>query len=152
MESQQREVLQRLRAFSLARDRLEAVVARRTGVSATEFTALEVLEVAGRPLTPRELGFEVGLTSGAVTALIDRLERQGWLRRLPHPTDRRSVLLELTPDAVAAGEREVGPWAEAMAEAASQLNPTAARAISRFLDQVAELARTHGDELLEQRL
>jgi DNA-binding MarR family transcriptional regulator len=131
-------VLVELRRFTLARDRLQGSVARRTGISVAEFIALDVLEAAGGPLTPRELGARVGLTSGAVTALADRLEKQGWLRRTPHPADRRSVLLELTPAAQTVAERELGEWAAGMIAAARSLSDRDARAVARFLAQVAQ--------------
>src|SRR5271165_4151929 len=85
----------RLQRFGLARDRMRAALARQAGISETDLDALEHLEADG-PLTQRELGERLSITSGAVTMLIDRLERAGWVRRGPHPTDRRSVLLRLT--------------------------------------------------------
>ena len=59
------------------------------------------------------------LTSGAVTALIDRLERAGWVSRVPNPGDRRSVLLELSPTARAAGAEQLGSY-EAAVESATE--------------------------------
>lgn len=87
-----------LQRFGLERDRMRAALARQARISGTDLDALEHLEAAG-PLTPRDLGARLALTSGAVTMLADRLERAGWVSRRPHPTDRRSVLLELAPHA-----------------------------------------------------
>jgi len=56
----------------------------------------ENLEADG-PLTQRDLGERLALTSGAITMLVDRLERAGWVHRRPHPGDRRYVLIELSP-------------------------------------------------------
>src|SRR5271157_2122324 len=94
----------RLQRFGLARDRMRAALARQAGISETDLDALEHLEADG-PLTQRALGERLSITSGAVTMLIDRLEAAGWVRRGPHPTDRRYVLLELTDQA----EREAPP-------------------------------------------
>ncbi len=47
-------------------------------------------------LTPKQLADSLELTTGATTSLIDRVDRAGLLERRPHPTDRRSVTLELT--------------------------------------------------------
>jgi DNA-binding MarR family transcriptional regulator len=131
----------KLQRFGLARDRMRAALARGAGMSETDLDALEHLEADG-PLTQRELGERLSITSGAVTMLVDRLEDAGWVRRGPHPTDRRSVLLELTPmaetevpvglvmfherirriaDGVAAEHREVlCAFLEAAAEAAAE--------------------------------
>ncbi|MGO9082743.1 MAG: MarR family winged helix-turn-helix transcriptional regulator [Streptosporangiaceae bacterium] len=87
-----------LQRFGLARDQMRSVIARGADMTVTELDALEHLEAAG-PLTQRDLGDRLSLTSGAVTMLVDRLERAGWVRRTPHPSDRRYVLLELSAQA-----------------------------------------------------
>lgn len=91
-----------LQHFGLERDRMRAALARHAGVSATDLDALEHLEFAG-PLTQRELGERLSITSGAVTMLVDRLEAAGWVVRRPHPSDRRYTVVEL---AAKAAERE----------------------------------------------
>jgi len=53
---------------------------------------MDHLHEAGE-LTPGQLAERLCLTSGAVTALLDRLERLGWAKREPHPHDRRSVIV-----------------------------------------------------------
>jgi DNA-binding MarR family transcriptional regulator len=67
-------------------------VARRLGVSAAE---QRVLGVLGRMAvtTPGKLAEATGLTTGAITGIVDRLERAGLARRTPNPDDRRSVLV-----------------------------------------------------------
>ncbi|MGO8877788.1 MAG: MarR family winged helix-turn-helix transcriptional regulator [Acidimicrobiales bacterium] len=92
------DVGRKLQQFGLARDRMRSVLARRAGISENDLDALEHLEADG-PLTQRELGRRLSITSGAVTMLIDRLEAAGWVRRGPHPTDRRYVLIALTAQA-----------------------------------------------------
>lgn len=77
-------------------DRLRTVLAARCGLTSVESTALSHLAMSG-PLTQRHLGDRVGLSTGAVTGLVDRLERHGVCRREPHPTDRRSSYVTLTP-------------------------------------------------------
>jgi DNA-binding MarR family transcriptional regulator len=72
-------------------------IADRTGVHATDFQALDVLDWTG-PITAGELAKRVGLTSGAITGVIDRLERDGWVRRGSDPADRRRVIVEMVPD------------------------------------------------------
>lgn len=75
---------------------LRAGMAADLGLSVAEFRALTA--VASSPdYTPKMLGLELSMTTGSVTALIDRLDRAGFLTRLPNPQDRRSVFLALTP-------------------------------------------------------
>jgi hypothetical protein len=82
------------------------------GMHPTDWAALSALNLAGR-LTSGELAERAGLTSGAATRLIDRLERGGHVRRVPDPADRRRVLVEPLPELdvtpiVAPGRQRVG--------------------------------------------
>jgi DNA-binding MarR family transcriptional regulator len=125
---------------------MRAALATGAGISATDLDALEHLEADG-PLTQRDLGDRLSLTSGAITMLVDRLEAVGWVRRRPHPTDRRYLLVELTAQAL-----EVAPPALAVYHA--QLRALAAKApvgdrkiINDFLQAAAEAASNAAREL-----
>lgn len=78
---------------------------RRHRLSPATFNVLMILRGAGRPLCPREIGERRLVTRGTVTGLLDSLERQGLVRRTPHPEDRRSLLIEITDKARARLER-----------------------------------------------
>src|SRR4051812_40866811 len=67
-------------------------VARRLGVTAADQRVLGVLGRMG-VATPSRLAEATGLTTGAITGIVDRLERAGFARRAPNPTDRRSILV-----------------------------------------------------------
>ena len=69
-------------------------IADRAGIHGTDFECLDVLDWAG-PITAGELARHVGITSGAVTGVIDRLERIGFVRRASDPRDRRRVIVQL---------------------------------------------------------
>ena len=81
----------------IARDRLAPVFAR-FGLQSGEFDVLATLRRSGAPyaLTPTELYEATMVTSGAMTARLDRLEKAGLIARAPHPEDRRGVLVRLT--------------------------------------------------------
>jgi len=79
-------------------------LADRAGVHQTDFEALDVLDWAGA-ISAGDLAKRVGVTSGAITGVIDRLERDGWVRRLRDPDDRRKVIVEIVPERAAAGEQ-----------------------------------------------
>src|ERR671915_1024765 len=77
-----------------------AAMARRTGLGLSEMSALEHLQHAHGGLTPTELGRRLSLSSGAITALVDRLERTGHVERRPNPADRRSSVVVPGPGGV----------------------------------------------------
>jgi len=81
----------------IARDRLAPVFAR-FGLQSGEFDVLATLRRSGAPhaLTPTELYEATMVTSGAMTARLDRLEKAGLIQRAPHPSDRRGVVVQLT--------------------------------------------------------
>ena len=57
---------------------------------------LGILADAGVPLPPNQLAERLIISRASVTSLLDSLERRGYVRRLPHATDRRMLLIELT--------------------------------------------------------
>src|SRR5579864_498175 len=68
-------------------------------------TALAVIDGAGTPLTPSQVSDRVLIASATMTATLDLLERRGWIRRVPNPADRRSVLIEITSEGRAATDQ-----------------------------------------------
>ncbi|NQV79186.1 MAG: MarR family transcriptional regulator [Alphaproteobacteria bacterium] len=80
-------------------------IAARVGISASDFECLDLVILEGA-VTPGRLAEASGLTTGAITGVIDRLERAGFVRRDPDPTDRRRVLVRAVPD----GVRVIGPY------------------------------------------
>lgn len=64
-------------------------------------SVLAVVEGAGQPLEPSVIAERLMVTTGSMTSLLDNLERRGLVRRLPHPDDRRKLLIDITPDAQA---------------------------------------------------
>ena len=90
---------------------LSNAIAERLGVTSTELEVLGTL-VARGALAAGDLARRTGLTSGAVTRLIDRLAERGIVRRRADPSDRRRVLVEITPAALRASEPFYGPIAK----------------------------------------
>ncbi len=75
----------------------EALAAELLGVNQNDVHCLNIIENSGS-LTAGELAALSGLTAGAVTGVIDRLERAGFARRVPDRTDRRRVSVEVTSE------------------------------------------------------
>lgn len=73
------------------------VMAKRLGINPTDLECLGLLEQYG-PLTAGRLAELTGLTTGAITGLVDRLERRGFARRERDPGDRRRVIVRLVPE------------------------------------------------------
>jgi len=69
------------------------------GLSASAFQTLAILDGAGEPLPGHVIAERLLVSSASMTSLVDTLERRGLVERRPHPTDRRKVLIALTPDA-----------------------------------------------------
>jgi DNA-binding MarR family transcriptional regulator len=135
-----------LQRFGLARDRMRAALAKRAGIGETDLDALEYLEAEG-PLTQRDLAERLSLTSGAITMLVDRLEQARWVKRGPHPTDRRYTVLELTPRVVEASPAELDRYHQAIIDLAKRVPAEHRRVIAAFLNQVAEAASATAVEL-----
>jgi DNA-binding MarR family transcriptional regulator len=140
------ELLAALRRFGLEDDRFDAIVARRFDAAPVEFKAMDHILASGG-LTPGQLGDRLALSSGAVTALVDRLERLGLAKRAPHPTDRRSVIVSKASARLSAGEEIYGRFAQALAAAAAELTPDERAACVRFLDRAAAVAAEQAREL-----
>jgi DNA-binding MarR family transcriptional regulator len=128
-----------LQRFGLERTRMLAALARQVGISETDLDALEHLEAAG-PLTQRDLGARLALSSGAVTMLADRLERAGWVNRRPHPTDRRFVLLELSPQVAEQTPPALARYHAAIQALAAEVPAEHREALGAFLDAAAQAA------------
>jgi DNA-binding MarR family transcriptional regulator len=74
-------------------------VSARAGIHPTDLKVLSLLSRQGA-LSPGRIAELTGLTTGAVTFMIDRLEKAGYARRVRHPKDRRSVLIELNLESI----------------------------------------------------
>jgi DNA-binding MarR family transcriptional regulator len=74
-------------------------VSAKVGLSVTEEKTLDILARSGA-LTARDLSQRTGLTPASVTALLNRLEKKRFVRRVGNPSDGRSILIELQPDSL----------------------------------------------------
>jgi DNA-binding MarR family transcriptional regulator len=81
-----------LRRMSAQSVLLSSAVAERVGLSSSDLECLDYIVMAGaQAITPGRLATVTGLTSGAITGLVDRLEQAGFVRREPDPLDRRKI-------------------------------------------------------------
>jgi DNA-binding MarR family transcriptional regulator len=100
-----------MRAFQTAVDAFDEAVADRLGINRTDLRCLDLLDRHGA-MTAGELAKASGLTTGAITRLVDRVERMGYARRRADGADRRRVLVALTPRARELAAELYGPVAQ----------------------------------------
>ena len=123
------------------------LAADRLGLNRTDLHCINIIENSGG-LTAGRLAAESGLTTGAVTGVIDRLERVGYARRVSDPADRRRVKLEVTPKFYSRADKIWGPmasdWAARLSErfTAEELE----QALD-FLRSTNEISRKHLERL-----
>ena len=88
------------------------------------------------------LGAQLGLSSGAVTALVDRLEHHELVQRNRDPRDRRGVIVTLTPKAHGFGAQHLIPLAQAIQEATAELGDPELAAVEHFLELLLDAHQT----------
>jgi DNA-binding MarR family transcriptional regulator len=126
------------------------LAAQRLGVNDTDLHCLNIIENSGGS-TAGELATQAGLTTGAVTGVIDRLEKAGFARRVADPADRRRVKVEVTPKFYARAEKIWGPAAKQWsATLARQFTADELDLIIRFLRTSNELTREQLERLRRQ--
>lgn len=140
-------VLAVLEAVRRHRD-AEAVMRRRTrddmDMGDTDLAALRWIireERAGRDATSAALARELAITTAASAKLVGRLVASGTLERLPHPSDRRVVLLRTRPGAHERIRRTMGPMHEQMLRLAASLAPAERGVVVDFLDRLADIVQ-----------
>lgn len=129
-------LLTAMRALHAAIERIEVHAAQGLNLARSDVKCLDLL--AAGALTPRAIGAGLALTSGSVTALVDRLERRGLVVRGPDPDDRRGVLVQANAAALAQLARVRAPLEGSLVRLAARYGAGRTGEAAR---QVADLAR-----------
>ncbi|MFC8127118.1 MarR family winged helix-turn-helix transcriptional regulator [Streptomyces sp. NPDC057302] len=127
-----------LRRLNGEMNRLVHGFAAAQGLHATDVQALAAILDADDPLTPGKLREHLGLTSGAVTACLDRLERAGHVRRSRDSADRRVVHLHYEAGARTAARTSFRPLANAASSARDRFSEDELLVVLRFLAAMNE--------------
>lgn len=91
------EILELLREQSTQTVLFHAFIAEQLGLNTTDHKALDLIAKASE-MTAGKLAEMTGLTTGAVTGVIDRLEKAGFVRRAFDPNDRRRIIIQFIPE------------------------------------------------------
>jgi len=147
------EIVDLLRTYSLEAQRVGHAFAQRHGLHPTDLQALIAVmhaEGDGDPLTPGRLGERIGLSSGATTAAIDRLERTGHLRRVRESADRRVVHLRYGRPGMALALEFFGPLGTRTDVVMAAFTDEELATVRRFLDGMTAALAAHHREVRAQ--
>jgi DNA-binding MarR family transcriptional regulator len=131
-----------VRALQSAVDALDEAVAAHLRVNRTDLRCLDVLMQAGSA-TPGQLATALGLTTGSVTAMLDRLAKLGYLTRSADPADRRKVIVQPTPEAQRRAGELYGPLAAEGAHEVSRYTAAELRLLIDFVRRSRLLQERH---------
>ncbi len=118
-------------------DRLDEAVATQFGLNRTDLRCIGILYRRGR-VTAGELAEESGLTPGAITTVLDRMERDGYANRVADPSDRRRVLVTSTAATRELGARVYGEVELAGRALLEQIDPAGVAVIRDYLRGIRE--------------
>ncbi len=124
------ELIHLARAHEAANDAFDEVAREKLGINRTDLRCLNIVDNHG-PMTAGRLAELSGLTTAAVTSVLDRLERAGYARRMRDQEDRRQVMVEVTP---LLAERATPIWGPLGEEARSALVRMPAEELQALID------------------
>ena len=141
-----------VQSYQSAVDDTDREAARILGVNRTDLRCLELL-LGSEGLSPRELGQRLGLTTGSVTAMLDRLERLDFLARNQHPDDGRKSVVTITAQGARRCYELFAPLiAEGNDVLATKFDVDQLRLVMQFLRTLTEMQNRHVERLANLRI
>lgn len=141
-------IVGRIRALNDTMQQHTDATSRHLGMTVSEVRTLSL--VARRSaVTPTELGSQLGITSGGMTGIVDRLERAGHLRRRDDATDRRKVRVEVTEEAREVARGALGGLNRILRDRLACRSPEELRTIASFLTELETVIGEHARELIQ---
>jgi len=144
--TERHEIALLLRRLTVELDAVGSRFAAVHGLNRTDVRALvAIMDAArrGEALTAGQLGEAVDLRSASVTALVDRLEKVGHVRRERDPEDRRRVALQISESAMAAGGEHFGGLARDLVAAMGAYSDDELTVVRRFLTEMTDVIMRH---------
>jgi DNA-binding MarR family transcriptional regulator len=134
------------RAYQTSNDNFDQAIADHVGMNRTDMRCLDLIDQASG-MTAGELARAAGLTSGAVTAVIDRLERAGMAKRVADPADRRRVRIEVTPRLWELTGPLMMPFITESQAILDDYSTEELERFTRFLERVIEVQAKHTERV-----
>ena len=144
------DVAEELRLSGVTNDIADQVVADFLGLNRTDTRCLDIIERLDGVSAGR-LASEAGLSTGAVTTVLDRLERAGYARRVQDPGDRRRVLVELTPAARRELEELYAPLTDATMRQLEGYTTDEVSLVRDFMRDNRRLNEAHAERVRARR-
>ena len=139
-------ITREIRRGQVRTDAFDDAISIALGINRSDHRTLDVLEQEG-PLPAGQLAKAVGLSTAAMTTVIDRLEARGWVSRTHDPSDRRRVVVVLSPKL----HQEMWPLYRPLAERGDELyarfTDDELELVLRFLETGSEIFADMVDEL-----
>ena len=145
-------VLRSLRDYRAAETEIRRNTRDSMGMGETDILALRYLlrvQASGKQVVPKDLSQFLNITSASTTSLIDRLVASGHVRREPHPSDRRSVVVVPTVESDKEVRETLGAMHRRMMSVAESLTADEARIVVDFLQRMTQSLQVHENEELK---
>lgn len=139
------------RQLSQATVLFHAQIAEHVGLSATDHKCLDLAVQADQPLTAGQIAELSGLSTGAVTGVIDRLERAGFVRRVRDPHDRRKVLVEVSRGSLARYGNAYDGLSSALDRTLADYTEDELKAVERFVTTMVQALTGEAQRLAAMR-
>jgi DNA-binding MarR family transcriptional regulator len=140
------ELIHLARAHEAANDAFDEVAREKLGINRTDLRCLNIIENQG-PINASRLAELSGLTTAAVTSVLDRLENAGYARRVRGHEDRRQVMVEVTPLLAERATPIWGPLGEEARALLSRLSTDELESLVRFYRFGIDLNQKHIDRV-----
>jgi len=125
-----------VRRLDLMMSQMHLEMSERLGLSAAELLALAHLSLDG-PLGPTDLTHRLHMTTGAMTAMLDRLAERDYVVREHHETDRRRIVVRLTTGGRDRIFTQVHGMAASVVAASKQLDAEQRRTVAVYIEEIA---------------
>ena len=135
------QVLQAVRAFSDAMDRMHGDMKDDMEMNASDLSALRMLimrEQRGQAVSPHDVAEHLRISTASTTKLLDRLTASGHVERRPHPRDRRARVIALTEESRRTFFRHFGERLQSMRRVADRYTDDELAVIAQFLAELGD--------------
>ncbi|MCR8872218.1 MarR family transcriptional regulator [Bacillus sp. AFS026049] len=140
----------RLQRYGMRSVLFQQNMAQKIGVSHTDLKSAEILNETG-PITAGELSKITGLSTGSVTALINRLEKSGYVKRQRDQLDGRRVMIAPIPERQEQIKSHYQSLSMATKELCSAYNEQELMFINKFIEDITKIMDKENDKLMNER-